>query len=155
MKFWMLLLCLTFGCIVNAQEVLIDGVSYMVKGEKILKDGVDVSTSLTLEEKQNITTVLLEKEAKLRETEKAAKNLKKAEKSQKNAEKKQKKAEKALKQREKTHAKFEKAEKKYNDALTKYEKLNNKGKLSPVDEKEWLEKIEKLKEAQDKAKKKL
>lgn len=90
MRFLMLLLGLTFGCIVTAQEVLVDGVSYVVKGEKILKDGVDVSASLTLEEKQNITTVLLEKEAKLRETENVAKNLKKAEKSQKSAEKSRK-----------------------------------------------------------------
>ena len=155
MRFLMLLLFLTFGCIGNAQEVLVDGVSYMVKGDKILKDGIDVSASLTLEENQTITTVLLEKESKLREAEKTLKNLKKAEKSQKSAENKQKKAEKALKKREKTNTKFEKSEKKYNDALKKYERLNNKGKLTPVDEKEWLEKIEKLKVARNKAKKKL
>jgi hypothetical protein len=61
MKFLMLFLFLTFGCFVNAQEVLVDGVTYVVKGEQILKDGVDVSTSLTLEEKQNISTILIKK----------------------------------------------------------------------------------------------
>lgn len=155
MKFWMLLLCLTFGYFASAQEVSVNGVNYFVKGEKILKDGIDVSASLTLEEKENITAVLLEKEIELREAKKAEKNLSKAEKSQKKAEKKQKKAEKALKQKEKAQAKYQKSERKYEDALNKYERLNKKGKLSPVDEKKWLEKIEKLKEAKEKAKKKM
>ncbi len=155
MKYWMLLLFLTFGYFMNAQDVLVDGVNYVVKGEKILRDGIDVSDSLTPEQKQNITTVFLEKEASLRDAEKLEKALKRAEKSQKKAEKKQKKAEKELKRKENAQSKYEKSEKKYIEALNKYEKLKKKGKLSPVDEKKWLEKIEKLKETQVKAKRKL
>jgi hypothetical protein len=39
--------------------------------------------------------------------------------------------------------------------LKKYNKLKKQGKLSVEDEKKWLQKIEKLKEQQVKAKKKL
>tara|TARA_R110000868_G_scaffold141147_8_gene357344 strand:+ start:128 stop:598 length:471 start_codon:yes stop_codon:yes gene_type:complete len=155
MKFWIILLFATFGFTLNAQDILVNGVNYEVKNKKILKEGIDVTSSLSEDEKSAIFSAFNSKMDKVKELEKAEKNLKKAEKEQKQAEKRQKKAEKALKQKEKAQSNFEKSGKQYNSAVKKYEKLKDKGKLSPKDEKKWLEKIEKLKEAQAKAKKKL
>jgi hypothetical protein len=155
MKFFITLLCLVFGFFVQAQEVEVNGTVYKVKGESIFKDKVNVSETLTMEEKNNIRTNLdekirLEKETKLKDS-----AIKKAEKEQKKAENKHKSAEKALKKKEKAHADFEKTGKKYEDAIKKYEKLKDKGKLSPEDEGKWLKKIDNYKEAIEKAKKKL
>ena len=155
MKFWVLLLFATFGMTLSAQDVLVNGVNYEVKNKKILKEGVDVTSTLSEAQKSTIFSAFNNKMDKIKELEKVEKNLKKAEKEQKQAEKRQKKAEKALKQKEKAQSNFEKSGKQYNSAVKKYEKLKDKGKLSPKGEKKWLEKIEKLNEAQAKAKKKL
>lgn len=155
MKFWIILISATFGMTLNAQDVLVNGVNYEVKNKKILKEGIDVTSTLSEEEKSAIFLVFYKKMDKVKELERVEKNLKKAEKQQKKAEKRQKKAEKALKQKEKAQTNHEKSNKQYKSALKKYEKLKDKGKLSPKDEKKWLERIKKLKEAQVKAKKKL
>jgi len=100
-----------------------------------------------------------EEEKALKKKEEVAKKLekenKKAEKAQKKAEKERKKAEKEIKKKEKLQKNFEKAESNLNKAQNKYEKRNAKGKLSPVDERKWLDKIEKLTEKVAKAKRKL
>ncbi len=100
-----------------------------------------------------------EEEKALKKKEEVAKKLekenKKAEKAQKKAEKERKKAEKEIKKKEKLQKNFEKAESNLNKAQKKYEKLNAKGKLSPVDERKWLDKIEKLTEKVAKAKRRL
>lgn len=162
MKFFITLLCLVFGFFVQAQEVEVNGTVYKVKGDAIFKDNVDVSETLTIEEKNNIRTNLdekirLEKEAEEAESKikKAEKEHKKAEKEQKRAESKQKAAEKALKKKEKAQANFEKAGDKYEDAIKKYEKLKERGKLSPNDEAKWLKKIDNYKDDINKAKRKL
>lgn len=100
-----------------------------------------------------------EEEKALKKKEDVAKKLekenKKAIKAQKKAEKAQKKAEKAIKKKEKLQKNFEKAESSLEKGQKKYEKLKGKGKLSPEDEKKWLEKLEKLSEKVTKAKRKL
>ena len=139
----------------NAQNVIAGGVAYEVKGKAIFKDGVNITETLTKEQKEDILTTFQKKEDILKETEKAEKELRKAEKSQRKAVKEMKKAEKELKTRERAQSKFEDANDDYNDAVKKYEKLKKKGKLSPNDEAKWLKKIEDLKEDIKKAKRKI
>ncbi|MFV9549837.1 hypothetical protein [Algibacter sp. PT7-4] len=162
MRYLVIMLFLGFGFLVNAQEVSFNGVSYEIKKERIFKTGIDVTDTLSEEEKTEIRAAFDKKMMQIKEAEatkarieKAEKEQLKAEKEQKKAEKKQKKAEKALKKRQKAKSNYEKSTKKHKDAISKYEKLKKKGKLSPQDEEKWLEKIEKYKTAIAKAKKKL
>jgi regulator of protease activity HflC (stomatin/prohibitin superfamily) len=155
MKIWAVVLVVLLGVFGNAQEVNLKGITYKVKGDVILRDGADVTSTLSLDEQQEIKMTVEKNKEILADTKKREKNIKKAENKQKSAEKKQKKAEKALKQKEKAQSNFEKSEKKYNEAIEKYEKLKKKGKLSPQDEGKWLEKIEDLKKDHQKAKGKL
>ena len=69
MKFWVILLFLGFGFCANAQEIKVNGTTYEVKGKIILKDGVDVTNTLTIEQQNEIRSSLekklkVEKEAK-------------------------------------------------------------------------------------------
>ena len=162
MRFLMIVLFFCFGFLVNAQNVNFDGIVYEVKNDRVLKAGVDVTDSLSVEAKQKITTAFDKKVIKIKAAEetkarieKAEKEQEKAEKEQKRAEKKQKTAEKALKKKQKAQSNYEKSTKKHSNAIKKFEKLKKKGKLSPQDEVKWLEKIEKYKTTAAKAKKKL
>ena len=155
MKFWVILLFLGFGFCANAQEIKVNGTTYEVKGKIILKDGVDVTNTLTIEQQNEIRSSLEKKLKVEKEAKKAEKAQNKAEKAQKKAEKEQKRAEKALKKKEKAQDRYERAGEKYKDAQKKYERLKSKGKLSPQDEAKWLEKLEDLKEDIEKAKKKM
>ncbi|XCF06240.1 hypothetical protein ABI125_16160 [Tamlana crocina] len=155
MRFLVVTLFFCLGLMLQAQEVTLNGVIYTVKGEAVLKDGVDVTNKLSLEERLEVKKALNKKVEAIEAANEKEKALKKAEKKQKAAEKKQKKAEKALKQKEKAHSNYEKLTGKYESAQQKYEKLKKKGKLSPQDEQKWLSKIEKLKEQTAKAKRKL
>ncbi|MCF7559875.1 hypothetical protein L3X39_04430 [Sabulilitoribacter multivorans] len=155
MKLFLLLVFISVGCLVNAQEVSVNGAMYEVKKGQIFKGGLDVTETLSTEEQLQIREAFDREIARIKAAEREEKRLKNAEKDQKRAEKKQKKAEKALKQKEKAESNFNKAEKKYEDAIKKYEKLKKKGKLSPEDEKKWLDKIEKYNKATIKAKRKL
>ncbi|MFB9055452.1 hypothetical protein ACFFU9_01740 [Mariniflexile ostreae] len=155
MKHWIIILVFGFCVHVSAQDINHNGTMYTVKGKTILKEGKDVTETLALEEQQSIKAALAEKKKEAKAIEKREKELKKAEKEQKKVEKKQKQAEKALKQKEKIRSKFEKSVKKHDQAVNTYEKLKNKGKLSPIDESKWLKKIEKLRVAREKIKRKL
>ncbi|XMO88408.1 hypothetical protein AAFN75_08935 [Algibacter sp. AS12] len=162
MKYLLIVLFLGLGFVVNAQDVNFNGEPYEIKKDKIFKAGVDVTETLSEEDKAGVLAAFNSKMAQIKNAEetkkrveKAEKEQEKAEKEQKQAEKKQKKAEKELKKSQKAQSKYDKAAKKHKDALSKYEKLKSKGKLSPVDEEKWLDKIEKYKEASAKAKKKL
>jgi septal ring factor EnvC (AmiA/AmiB activator) len=162
MKLFAVLLFLGLSLTIQAQEFVFEGATYEVKGKTILKDKVDVTTTLTVEEKNVILEALneqkgieaerVEVEKKVKEAEKAKK---KAEKEQKRAEKKQKKIEKTLKRKEKAQINFEKATNKYNKTTAKYESLKKRGKLSPVAEAKWIDKIEKLRFKRDKFERKL
>lgn len=197
MKVLMFAFFLSFGFFIHAQEISVDGVAYEIKKDRIFKGDVDVTETLTLEEKQQIMAAFDKKKREIeqaedaekrldkakkeqekrekqqekaeKETEKAEKAQKKAEKKQKQAEKEQdklekeqkkiekeqKQAEKELKQSEKAQSNLDKSIEKHEDALKKYKKLKRKGKLSPLDEEKWLEKIAKYKAASEKAKRKL
>ena len=144
MKIWSIILFFGLTLSAYAQQVNYNGVTYKVKGKVILKDGVDVTNTITLSEQTGIKNALAK-----------AKSVKKTEKKLKATEKKQKKAEKELKQKQKAQSNFEKSNKKHDQALKKYEKLKSKGKLSPEDENKWLKKINKLKGTNEKAKRKL
>jgi hypothetical protein len=155
LNFLNILIFLGFGFLLNAQEVTLNGEVYQIKKEQIFKDGMDVTESLSFEEKKQIWANFNQKMIEIKESEKIRNKLKKAEKEQRTAQKRQKKVENTLKQKEKEQSRFDKAEKKYNDALKKYDKLKSKGKLSPEDDKKWLDKIEGYNKALLKAKRKL
>lgn len=148
-----LLFILSIG--LNAQEVNFKDTTYKIKGKTILQDGVDVTSTLSVEDQEGVLEVLNKQKALEEEREKTEKAMKKAENEQKSAEKKQKKAEKELKRKEKAHFKFQDAYDDHADAIKKYEKLKKKGKLSPNDEEKHLEKIKNLKEGIEKSKRKL
>ena len=155
MKFLITLLFICFGLLLSAQEVNVTGTTYSVKKEKIFKGDVDVTETLSVEERKQIRAAFNNKMSRIKETEDTQKQLEKAEKDQKKAEKRQKKAEKALKKRKRAQSNFDKSAKKHQGAIKKYEKLKKRGKLSPEDEAKWLEKIEKFEKFHNKAKKKL
>ena len=158
MKYLIVVFFLTFGLVANAQKVESNGTEYKVKGEKIFKNGEDVTDLLTEAEKLQIKNALAEKikkEKANKEKEKVKSDLKKKEKKHKKSEKKQKKAEKELKQNEKANSRFIKAERKYEKEQKKYNRLKDKGKLSPVAEEKMLKKLKKLKSNLDKTKRKL
>ncbi|TYA70055.1 coiled-coil domain-containing protein [Seonamhaeicola marinus] len=145
-----------FGCgNMFAQEVTLNEVIYKVEKDVILKEGTDVTSNLSEEQKTKI--LQLAKDKRLQETadSEKAKELKEAEKREKRIHKKRKKTQKALKQAEKRQDNFNSADKKYKKTLAKYKKLKEKGKLSPADETKMLEKIDKLNQKLDKAKRKL
>jgi hypothetical protein len=139
----------------KAQEVNYNGTTYKIKGKTILREGADVTTTLSAEDQTGVWNVFNKEKALIKERKVSEKAIKKAERDQKKAEKKQKKAEKELKGKQKAQSKFEKSGKDYNKAVAKYENLKERGKLSTDDEAKWLKKIENLKNNLDKAKKKL
>lgn len=169
MRLLWIVLFLGFGFVLNAQEISFKGATYEVKKGKIFNNGVDVTETLTAEDQEKIKLAVNEKMADIEEAEKAEKRLekaekeqkkaekeqKRAEKEQKRAEKQQKKAEKELKRQQKAQSNYDKSIKKHKATVKKYEQLKKKGKLSPIDEEKWLDKISKYKEASEKAKKDL
>ncbi len=90
-----------------------------------------------------------------REQNKEEREIKEKEREQRKAEKEQKRKEKELKAKEKAISNHKDAKKKLKKTEDKFKKLKEKGELSPNDEAEWLEKIEKLKEKVVKAEKKV
>ena len=162
MKTLLTILFLSFGLMLSAQQIEKDGKQYEVKDGKIYLEGKDVTETFTveqrkvfLEEAAKIATTMKLKSVEAASQKKAEKEINKAEKAQKKAEKQMKKAEKALKKQEKAQKNFDKATSKLEKTQKKYKKQKRKGKLSPADEKELLEKIEKLGEKVEKAKRKL
>lgn len=154
MKFYITLLILSLSLTSFAQKIEKDGKTYEVKEERIFLNNEDVTDTITNEQK-----LLLFKEAEMlvlkqstekekQEREKAEKKKEKAakklEKEKKKAEKAAKKAEKELKRAKKLKANYKKSQDKLAQTQKKYKKLKRKGKLSPIDETKWLDKIEKL-----------
>ncbi|MEO1030293.1 MAG: hypothetical protein AAFX55_02755 [Bacteroidota bacterium] len=162
MKFFMTILFVAFSLCSFAQKVEKDGRIYEVKKERIFLNGEDVTDRLNAEKRSTIlkeATMVSDKmklEEKARKAErKKEKKAKKLEKEVKKAEKEQKRVEKALRKEQKLKGNYKKAQDKLAKAQKKYGKLKKKGKLSPIDESKWLEKIEKLTEKVEKAKRKL
>lgn len=148
--------CLTaiIGCS-SPQTVIQQGVVYTIKGDKILNNGVDVSKTLSSEEKNAIETVLKERlataeaaekkkaamEAKLKELE-SVQNKIKAE--QKALDKQLKEAQKKREDKQDAREDFLKANEKLKDSEAKYKKLHQEGKLSPKNEEKWAKKLKEL-----------
>jgi hypothetical protein len=88
----------------------------------------------------------VEERSAFKDEKKEEKKLKKEEEKLQKAEKEQKKKEKEIKAKEKAIKSTKEAKKKLKNTQEKYKKLKDRGELSPNDEAEWLEKIEKLKE---------
>ena len=168
--------CLLFfiSTVFYAQNISYNETTYTVKGEKIFQNNEEVTTSLTDLEKEAVLSAhkveankvtkeleKKEKEAIKSEKEKAKrikaqeKKLKEVEKKQKKAEKKLKKAEKEAKKKVNAQKSLDKAENKFEKETKKFEKLKKRGKLSPVKEAKYLEKLEGLKDNVGKASKKL
>lgn len=87
MKNIIAILCLLFSVLTFGLEVISNGTTYKVKGKAIFQDGVDITSTLTVEQENEIRTILDEQV-------RVEKEVKKAEQAQKKAEKAQKKAEK-------------------------------------------------------------
>ena len=150
---------LAFSLISFAQKIENEGKIYEVKKERIFLNGKDVTETLKAEKRSVILKEAAMISNKIKIEEKAKKKKEKAtkklEKELKKAEKEQKRAEKALRKEQKLKDNYKKAQNNLAKAQKKYGKLKRKGKLSPVDESKWLEKIEKLKEKVEKVKRKL
>ena len=114
---------------------------YIVKKDRILHEGNDVTATFSLEEQAKIKD----------EFSNLVEGIKLKQKEVKDS----KKSEKELNQKEKAQSNYEKAIKNYSQAQSKYEKLKEKGKLSPKDEAKWLKKQESLNEKLEKAEKKM
>lgn len=148
-------LLLLVATVLSAQEVNHKNKVYKVKGDKIYNQVKDVTETLHTDEKVLIFDQAKKVNNKEKELKAIDKKQKQAEKNQKKAEKKQKLAEKELKKQQQAQKKYLKNERDYTKSVNKYNKLKRKGKLSPVAEVNWLEKIEKQRERLEKAKKKL
>ncbi|MFV0540811.1 MAG: hypothetical protein ACK5MZ_06185 [Aestuariibaculum sp.] len=148
MKFWIVALFMGFAFLSQAQQIEVQGETFHVKGKTFLKNGEDVTESLSLEKKTEIRNAL-DKQKEVKKVQEQT------EKAREQAEKAQKKAEKTKMQAEKAEANYNKAQNKHSSTVSKYEKLKNKGKLSPVDEEKWLKKIDKLDKNVQKTRKKL
>lgn len=144
----LVLVCLFFMTASFAQKVTYANKEYKVKGEKIYFEGKDVSDSFSEEEKMALFEKLKMQKEKNKEEKKEAKKAKKEKNKIEKTEKEQKRQENALDNYDDAVDKLEKTQ-------AKYERLKRKGKLSPNEEVEWLDKIAKLKEKVSKKKKKL
>ncbi|WP_439150981.1 hypothetical protein [Winogradskyella sp.] len=155
MKYYITLLFLSVSLNSFAQKVEKDGKVYEVKKEKVFLNGEGVTETLDAEIKEYVLKEVTAISNKMKMQQKAEKEAKKLEKEKKKAEKAQKRAEKELKKKEKLQRNFDKAKSNLEKAQKKYERLKKKGKLSPVDEGKWLEKIAKLTERLEKAQKRV
>lgn len=155
MKYFILLCVLTLTLSINAQQIEKDGKNYKVKKEKIYLNNEDVTETLTPSERSSIFLLAAKYKKEQDQLKLVEKETKKLEKAQKKAKKETKRAKKKLKQQAKAKKGFDKAETKLSNAQKKYKRLKDKGKLSPVEEQDWLDKIDKLSRKADRAKKKL
>ena len=58
MKFWIVLLFVSFTAVTQAQQVINNGTTYEVVGKSIMKDGVDITQTLSAAEQKEIKDVL-------------------------------------------------------------------------------------------------
>ena len=153
----LLSIMLLVGCGSSEQVITDNGEIYEVKGNTFINNGVDVTENLTKDEKDNIISILEEKreaataaEKLQNELENKKKDLERAQKEakekQEELEEKQKELERKLKEKEDAREDVVKAKKRLDSEQKKYEQLKEKGKLSPRDEADWKEKLDKLEE---------
>ncbi len=145
MRNWMIIFFLGLCVSINAQQVISKGKVYEVNGKAIFHDGVDITSTLLLNEKDHIYKTLKSQKKGLRSAEKTREKL---EKSANNSEK-------ALKHKKKALDKFNKATKKLEQNQRKFDRLKFKGKLSPNDEANWLKKLEDYKKDVENSRRKM
>ncbi len=143
------------GDYVFGQEVTLNDTVYKVENGEIFSGNKNVTKTAKPEIREKILFAIEHQNDKFQEAKRIEKQLEKAEKERKREEKKRKQVEKKLKQKQKAQANLEHAIKRHENALKKYNKLKSKGKLSPVKEANWLDKIERLDQSIGKAKLKL
>lgn len=136
--------------LVHAQKINHQGKVYEVKKDRIFLKGKDISQTLSATEASAIKDALRHKVT----LEKVQAEKKKIEKKLKAAEKEQRKTAIQAKKRAKTQAKLAKHQDKLRKETKKFETLKDKGRLSPIDEKKWLKKLDKYKVRVQKAEKK-
>jgi hypothetical protein len=73
MRLFAVLFFLGLVCSAEAQEINFNGTAYKVKGDAILKDGADVTNTLSAEEQISIKDALSKQEALNKEREEAEK----------------------------------------------------------------------------------
>ncbi|RSK41762.1 hypothetical protein [Mangrovimonas spongiae] len=137
------LMFLILSCGTTHKVIMDNHEVYEVKGDKIFKDGTEVTETLKKDRRDAILDTLeerLEKQEELEEQQEAL------EKAQKEAEEQQKEIEKELKEKEDAREAFFDAKEKLKDQKNKYERLHKNGKLSPNDEEKWAKKLKKLAE---------
>lgn len=160
MKTTFITIFMFIGFFVFGQEIEYKGDNYTVKKGLIYKDGKDVTNELSELDRASIIASFNTEKALIKVSEEIElaedneRKLRRAEKEQTRLEKKQKKAERALKRKERAKDAFAKEEKRHKKSVKKYNRLKRKGKLSPKEEADWLEKIEKQKKDMKKAKRK-
>ena len=137
--------------IVHAQKIDYQGKTYDVKKDRIFLKGKDVSQTLSTTEASAIKDAVKHKAA----LEKLENEKKLVEKKFKALEKQQKKAAVQAKKRAKAEAKLAKHQDKLRKETKKFESLKDRGRLSPVDEKKWLKKLNKYKVRVEKAENKV
>ena len=142
----------------SSERVITDeGKVYEVKGNTIKNNGVNVTDSLSADEKEAINTVKERKEEAKKAFEKQQKELedaiekqddiqKVARKKQNELEEKLKILENNLENKQDVRDNYATIKKRYIDKKNKFKKLKKEGKLSPNDIKDWKEKLSALKE---------
>ncbi|MDO7170944.1 hypothetical protein [Mariniflexile sp. AS56] len=156
----LVLLVSVSGCS-SSETVIKDGKVYTIKGDKILNNGVDISKTITSEEKNAIESVLKQRQAAKKAADEKAEALEakqeelervqeKAEAEQKVLEKQQEALQDKLEAKENARADFLKANEKLKKAKDEYKELHEKGELSPRDEEKWAEKLKELQTEKDK-----
>ncbi|MGJ8746109.1 hypothetical protein [Polaribacter sp.] len=158
MKYFIIVLFFSISVSSFAQKIKKGGVIYEVKKEKIFLNGENITKTLSFDEMQAIfkeAFLVYEKKEEIEKLEKAQKKAYKiSKKEERKAEKAQEKAEDELREKLKQEKKIKKADGKLKKTIAKRDRLKKKGALSPLDEADWLKKIEKLKSKLEKSKKK-
>ena len=102
MKYILIVLFLGLGFFSNAQVVEREGKKYVVKKDKILLDGNDVTSTFSVEEQAKIKAEFSKLAEEIKLKQKEEERLEKAEKERKKAEKAQKKQKKSKKRLKKS-----------------------------------------------------
>ena len=157
---------LFLACGSTERVITDDGKIYEVKGDTFMNNGVDVTQSLTNEEKENIKKSLEEKIEAREASEKIQNELEDKQRELEKVQEEARRKENELKEKqEKLESKrddlkdakddYAKSKKRLTSKMDKFQNLKEKGRLSPKDEEKWLEKIKDLKMEVNEAKTKL
>ncbi len=148
---------LLVSCGSSERVIMDDGSVYTLKKNSYYQKGKDVTETLTKEDKDLIKETRdkrleVERLAQQRQTElkeeqeKVEKALKEARKKQETIENNKEELEAVVAAREEAREAVLKAKDKSLEQQQRYQKLKEKGKLSPIDEEKWLNKLQGLEE---------